>query len=159
MPDLDTLDHERHVERACALARESAENGDDPFGSLLVHGGAVVQEAHNEINTEDDIALHPEMTLARWAARELGADASEAVLYTSTEPCSMCATALAYAGVNTVVYSVSGARAAELRGEGASGIPSTEVFERHGVEPEVVGPVRQEEGEAVHREYPRRDLE
>jgi tRNA(Arg) A34 adenosine deaminase TadA len=65
----------------------------------------------------------------------------------------MCSTGMVYAGLGAVVYSVSGARASELRGGGTGGIPSDEVFERLGADIAVHGPVLPDEGEAVHREY------
>lgn len=173
------LDHASHVRRAIDLAETAAERGDDPYGSLLVRDGQVVMEATNRVNTDDDIALHPELTLARRAASEhTPAERARTVMYTSTEPCPMCAAGIAYAGLGAVVYSVSGARAAEVyRGrdgsgsdagsgsddagagsdaeagsdDGGEGIPCEEVFDRLGRSVEVVGPVLESEGLDVHR--------
>ncbi|GAA3080591.1 hypothetical protein GCM10020000_78040 [Streptomyces olivoverticillatus] len=68
------------------------ELGDAPYGSLLVGpGGAILAEAHNTVRRDDDITAHPELKLARWAARELDADtAARTTMYTSCQPCSMC---------------------------------------------------------------------
>lgn len=149
--ELDALDHESPTRRAIDLAEEAAERGDDPYGSVLVRDGERRMEASNRTRTEDDLALHPELTLARRAASEWSpAERTETVLYTSTEPCAMCATGIAYAGLGAVVYSVSGDRAAELRG-GSGGIPSTEVFDRLGADVAVSGPVLEDAGLAVHR--------
>jgi len=154
MTDLDTLDHEAYIRQACDLARTAGERGDGPYGSLLVADGAVSMEETNRETTDDDIALHPELTLARRAASELDRKtASKAVMYTSTEPCPMCATGMAYAGLGAVVYAISGARASEIRGGGTGGIPSEEVFDRLGVDVDVVGPVLEDEGIAVHEEF------
>ena len=154
MSDIDAADHEQYIQRACELARTAGERGDGPYGSLLVVAGEIVMEETNRERTDDDLALHPELTLARRAPRELGPEkASEAVMYTSTEPCPMCATGMAYAGLDAVVYSVSGARAAALRGGGTGGIPCGEVFDRVGADIDVVGPVCPDEGEAVHEAF------
>jgi len=152
------MDHEPPMERAIELAAAAGERGDGPYGSVLVRDGDVVMEASNRTNTDDDLALHPELTLARRAGSEFApAECAETVMYTSTEPCSMCATGMAYAGLGAVVYSVSGERAAEVRGGGdgsdGSGIPCTEVFDRHGVDVAVEGPVLEEAGLDVHRRY------
>ncbi len=176
------LDHASHVRRAIDLAETAAERGDDPYGSLLVRDGQVVMEATNRVNTDDDLALHPELTLARRAASEhTPAERARTVMYTSTEPCPMCAAGIAYAALGAVVYSVSGARAAEVyRGrdgsgsdagsesdaeaesdagagsdDGGEGIPCEEVFERLGRSVEVVGPVLESEGLDVHRVHAR----
>lgn len=144
---------ERYVERAIELARRAGERGDDPFGAVLVRDGEIVMEAQNRENTEEDLALHPELTLARRAGRELSPEArAEAVMYTSTEPCPMCATGIAYAGLGGVVYSVSGAAVAEAFG-GPTGLACTEVFESLGAEIDVVGEVLEADGLAVHRAF------
>jgi tRNA(Arg) A34 adenosine deaminase TadA len=146
-------DHEQYVERAIALAREAGERGDGAYGSVLVVDDEVVMEETNRERTDGDIALHPELTLARRAARELPADERDrAVLYTSTEPCPMCAGGIAIAGLGGVVYSVSGALAAERFG-GAPGIPCDEVFDRRGADVPVVGGVAEDAGLAVHEEH------
>jgi tRNA(Arg) A34 adenosine deaminase TadA len=151
---LEELDHESHVRRAVDLAREAGERGDGPYGSVLVRDGEVVAESSNRERSRDDIALHPELSLARRAAREATpAERARTVMYTSTEPCSMCATGIAFAGLGAVVYSVSGARAAELRGRPPRGIPSEEVFDRWNADVTVRGPVLPDAGEAVHEEY------
>jgi len=154
MSECESGDHEQFIDRACELARTAGKRGDGPYGSVLVVDGEIVMEETNRERTDDDLALHPELTLARRAPRELGlAKTAEAIMYTSTEPCPMCATGMAYAGLDAVVYSVSGARAAELRGGGTGGIPCGEVFERLDADIDVVGPVCPDEGEAVHEAF------
>jgi len=154
MSDLESLDHEQFIDRACELARTAGDRGDGPYGSLLVVDGEIVMEETNRERTDEDLALHPELTLARRAPPELGREStSEAVMYTSTEPCPMCSTGMAYAGLDAVVYSVSGERASELRGGGTGGIPCDEVFDRLGADISVIGPVAQATGEAVHERY------
>lgn len=148
--DLDSFDHESHMERAIELAHEAAERGDGPYGSVLVKDDEIVMEARNATNTESDIALHPELTLARRAANERD-DADELVMYTSTEPCPMCAGGIDIAGLRAVAYSVSGRRAAELKG-GSALLPSTQVFDAGGGT-EVLPDVLKEDGEKVHEEY------
>lgn len=153
MAELDALDHEPHVRRAIDLAREAGERGDGPYGSVLVRDGQIVMEETNRENTDDDIALHPELTLARRAAHELDSDArAEAVMYTSTEPCPMCAGGIAIAGLGGVVYSVSAERLADEFG-GPEGVPCGEIFERRGCKIPVVGEVLEAEGMELHREF------
>lgn len=149
--DLTGRDHETPMRRAIELAEEAAERGDEPYGSVLVRNDEIRMEASNRTRTGEDLALHPELTLARRAASEWApAACAETVMYTSTEPCPMCATGMAYAGLGGVVYSVAGERAAELR-DGTGGIPCDEVFERLGADVAVAGPVLETEGLAVHR--------
>lgn len=153
MASTDRAEHEKHIERSLELAHTAGERGDGPYGSVLVLDGAVRMEETNRERTEDDIACHPELALARRAARQLPREErSRAVMYTSTEPCPMCAGGIAIAGLGGVVYSVSSERAAEQFGD-APGIPCGEVFDQLEREISVVGGVLEEKGLAVHRTH------
>ena len=148
--DLENFDHESHVRRAIELAGEAADRGDRPFGSVLVRDDAVVMAASNRVVTENDVRRHPELHLAYRACRELSpAERAETVMYTSTEPCPMCASGMRSAGFGRVVYSVGGDEVGEFVGESAP-VRSAEVLD--GVT-EVVGPVLNEEGRAVHEAF------
>jgi len=129
----DLIDRDaEYVERAIELAEESVEMGNTPFGALIVVDDEVIGEGHNETRTNDDLAAHPEMTLARWAGRELDADErARCTMYASTEPCPMCATAIHYAGLDRVVYGVAGETLNALTGDVVT-IPCEEVIERAG---------------------------
>jgi tRNA(Arg) A34 adenosine deaminase TadA len=101
--------NEEHLRRAIALAAEARAGGNPPFGSLLVGpDGSVLAEERNSSLTDDDITAHPELKLARWAARSLDATtAAGTTMYTSCEPCGMCAGALARSGIGNVVFALS----------------------------------------------------
>lgn len=148
--DVSDFDHEAHMTRAIELARDAADRGDRPFGSVLVRDDTVVMSESNRVNTEADIRRHPELHLAYRACNELApAERAETVMYTSTEPCPMCAGGMASAGFERVVYSVSSAEIAELAGSGPS-IRAEAILD--GVT-EVVGPVLNDEGRQVHVEF------
>ena len=104
------------LRRAVALAARAVDAGDAPYGSLLAApDGAVLAEAHNTVRRERDITAHPELKLARWAARELDpAEAARTTLYTSCEPCGMCAGALVRSGLGRVVFALSTEQLVEL---------------------------------------------
>ena len=151
-PASDDTD-ERFLRRALDLAREAAADGNTPFGSLLVHDGEVLAESTNTTVTDDDLTAHPELKLARWAARELsGEERRETTMYTSTYPCMMCSGALAFAGLGRLVYSVDGETAAALSPAGVNDDPPTTDYLREHGDVTVVGPLLEAAGEAVHRE-------
>ncbi|MDH2427242.1 nucleoside deaminase [Sphaerisporangium sp. TRM90804] len=104
-----TEDDERHLRRAVALAAEARASGEAPFGSLLVGpDGTVLAEDHNTVLGDRDISAHPELKLARWAARELDpGTAAGTTMYTSCQPCRMCAGAIERSGLGRVVYAIS----------------------------------------------------
>lgn len=97
------------LRRAIGIAARAVELGDAPYGSLLAGpDGAVLAEAHNTVRRDDDITAHPELKLARWAARELDADtAARTTMYTSCQPCGMCAGAIVRSGIGRVVHALS----------------------------------------------------
>lgn len=148
------MNDEIAIRRAIDLAREALDAGDEPFGSLLVLDGDVIRTARNTVHTDDDVTAHPELKLARWAARELDdGERTACTMYTSTEPCAMCATAIHYAALGRVAYSVAAASVVERWGPGGASIPCGEVIERAGGDTVVDGPILEDEGLAVLERY------
>ncbi len=153
------MNHNKYIRETIAQAAAAAERGDRPCGSLLVHEGDILNRATNRVYSSDDITRHPELTLARWLAAECSVDQQrETVLYTTIEPCSMCATAIARTDLGSVVYSVPGDRYWELAGTSAYAVPDdyipcAEVFDRLGSQTSVDGSVLTDEGLAVVREW------
>ncbi|MFI6922779.1 nucleoside deaminase [Nonomuraea spiralis] len=112
-----TPDDETFLRRAIELAAGARASGEAPFGSLLVGpDGDVLAEAHNTVTGDRDISAHPELKLARWAARELDAGTAAATtMYTSCQPCGMCAGAIERSGLGRVVYALSNEQLAGLK--------------------------------------------
>ncbi|MFI6444424.1 nucleoside deaminase [Kitasatospora sp. NPDC050543] len=130
-----TEEDETFLRRAIELAARSRASGDAPFGSLLVGpGGIVLAEDHNTVLSDSDITAHPELKLARWAARELEpAMAAATTMYTSCRPCGMCAGAIDRSGLGRVVFALSNEQLAALK-------------------PPVTGPGVQSAGPALYEE-------
>ncbi|TDC89396.1 nucleoside deaminase [Nonomuraea deserti] len=89
-----------HLRRCVELAGQALEEGDEPFGSVLVSGdGAVLAEDHNRV-ASGDRTRHPEFELARWSAANMTPrERAAATVYTSGEHCPMCAAAHAWVGL------------------------------------------------------------
>ncbi|MEV4714163.1 nucleoside deaminase [Micromonospora sp. NPDC049374] len=102
-------DDEAFLRQAIDIADRAGAAGERPFGSLLVGpDGEVLIFDHNTVVSEADITAHPELKLARWAARELDPDvAAGTTMYTSCQPCPMCATAIERSGLGRVVFALS----------------------------------------------------
>jgi tRNA(Arg) A34 adenosine deaminase TadA len=99
---------ETHLRRAIALAHTARAAGQHPYGSLLVSAsGEVIADGYNTELADGDITAHPELKLARWAARHLGAgEARATTMYTSCEPCPLCRAAIASSGLGRVVFAL-----------------------------------------------------
>ncbi|HZZ23152.1 MAG TPA: nucleoside deaminase [Roseiarcus sp.] len=95
------------LRRAFDVARRSRAAGDHPFGSVLADGGGrVLMVQGNGYRSEaGDRTAHPERLLASRAARSHDLEfLARCTLYTSAEPCAMCAGAIYWAGICRVVY-------------------------------------------------------
>ena len=149
---------ERHLRRAIALARLSREHGNHPFGSLLTGAdGNVVLEAENTVVSAHDVTGHAELNLVRAASERFDVDAlGPHTLYTSTEPCAMCAGAIYWSGIGRVVFALSSATfQGKIDPNGAAGLAlsSREVFARGGRAVEVSGPQLEDLAWTVHKGF------
>ena len=149
-----TAADEAHLERAVALAWQARERGDHPFGALLVTPDGAVLEARNSVVTGADPTGHAETNLVRLAGRLGRAALAGSTLYTSTEPCAMCAGAIYWSGIGRMVFALSeaelGEMVAEEEGVPPLRLPSREVFARGGRPIVVDGPVALLAARAVH---------
>ena len=101
--------HERHMRRCIELARQAIGSGDTPVGSLIVDGDELVSEGVEAVRARNDATAHAEMEALRTAsARRRSRDLTGCTLYTSVEPCIMCAYAIRLARISVVVCGARG---------------------------------------------------
>ena len=147
--DPSTFDHKEHMQKAIELAENAAKRGDKPYGATLVHNDTIVMTESNREITENDIRRHPELHLAYRACKGFDAEKRSAmVMYTSTEPCPMCVGGLQRAQFAQIFYSVGMDEIPEEEQSGPT-IPAQDLLDGT----EVRGPLLNEEGLSVHREY------
>lgn len=97
-------DHEAWMRQAMAEARLAASKGNVPVGSVVVREGRIVARGHNEVVSGHDPTAHAEIVALRRAGAALDTPAlTGCTLYTTLEPCPMCAAALVWARVDRVV--------------------------------------------------------
>jgi tRNA(Arg) A34 adenosine deaminase TadA len=114
---MDTEDL-RMLRLAVEVARRARAAGNHPFGAVLVSAkGEVLVEAENTVTTDRDVTGHAELNLVRAASRRFSEDELAAMtLYSSTEPCAMCAGGIYWSGIGRVVYALPQARLGEFTG-------------------------------------------
>jgi tRNA(Arg) A34 adenosine deaminase TadA len=150
---------EDHLLRAIALARQSREKGNHPFGSLLVDpSGGILLEAENTVVTGRDLTGHAELNLVRAASTQLRVEALQgSTLYTSTEPCAMCSGAIYWSDIGRVVYALGSetltAMLENVEGTSTLALSCREVFARGSRSIDVSGPHLMEEAMAVHEGF------
>jgi len=106
------------LRRCVELAQAALDDGDEPFGSILVGGdGAVFYEDRNRVK-DGDHTRHPEFAIAQWAVGNLTPDERAiATVYTSGEHCPMCAAGHAWVGLGRIVYATSSEQLTQWRTE------------------------------------------
>ena len=142
------------------LAEESRAKRRHPFGALVAdEGGNIVASAgNNSIPPEGDPTQHAELSAVASAARALAPhQMAKCTLYTSAEPCCMCAGAAYWAGVGRVVYALSERELLRLTGDHPENptlsLPCREVFARGQRAIEVLGPFFEDEAAEAHRGF------
>ena len=148
-----------HLRTAIEVAQKAREHGNHPFGAILVdENDRVLLEAENTVVTERDCTGHAETNLMRLATRHFPPEKlAMCTLYTSTEPCAMCAGAIHWGNVRRVVYALGEAEFYKLAGPSPEHllIPCREVFARSQRPVEVDGPATEiaVEASAVHEGF------
>lgn len=99
------MGHNGWMQLAIDQARASIAGGQSPFGSVIVRGHELVAANHNEVWLRTDPTAHAEVVNIQAAARRLKSiDLSGCVLYSTCEPCPMCAAAIHWAKLDAVYY-------------------------------------------------------
>jgi tRNA(Arg) A34 adenosine deaminase TadA len=147
----------RHLRRANAIAARSVTMGHHPFGAVLVapdHETVLLEQGN--VSTVN----HAEAVLARTADMNFTpAYLWGCTLYTTVEPCAMCAATQYWANIGRLVYGMDERRLLELTGADPENptmaVPSRYIFEHSQKAVAVTGPVPEVEEEiaALHRGF------
>lgn len=93
---------------ALDACRRGVASGQTPFGACIVMGGEVVACEHNRVWDHKDPTAHAEVEAIRAACSKLGrVHLNDAVIYSTTEPCPMCFTAIHWARIPRIVYAAT----------------------------------------------------
>ena len=148
------------LRRAFDVARRSRAAGDHPFGSVLADGeGRALMEQGNGYTSEGgDRTAHAERLLASRAARTSDlAFLARCTLYTSAEPCAMCAGAVYWAGIGRVVYGQTEKALKAQTGAHEENptldLPCATVFAAGQRPTEVVGPILEDEAAELQADF------
>jgi tRNA(Arg) A34 adenosine deaminase TadA len=149
-----------YLRRAIALAREARDDGRHPFGALIVNqrGETVVEARNNAVRPKGDPTQHAETVACAQAARLLPeTELAKCTLYTSTEPCAMCAGAIYWTGIGRVVFALAETGLMRYTGSHEENptldLPCREVFARGQKKIAVAGPAIEDEAGKVHEGF------
>lgn len=148
------LDDVYFLRMAIALSAQSRGQRNHPFAALVIAAdGEVLAEAMNACGV--DCTCHAEMNAVRSVSARFSAlELRDATLYSSAEPCAMCAGGIYWSGIGRVVYGLSEAGLLVLTGNHPENptlsLPCREVLARGQRQIKVVGPMLEQEAAAVH---------
>ncbi len=142
------------MREAFRLASAARARGDEPFGALLVNNDTVVAAARNAIITTGDVTQHAELRLISKASHDLDESTrTAATLFTSTEPCAMCAGAIYWAGIARIVFGFPAVSLEEMTGGTGLRMPSRTVLGNASRSISIEGPLLEAEARTVHDGY------
>ena len=90
---------------AIESARAALDSGQSPFGAVIARDGQVLAASHNEVWEQVDPTAHAEVTAIRLACKKLGkVKLDGCTIYSTTEPCPMCFSAIHWACLGQVIF-------------------------------------------------------
>src|SRR5438045_837691 len=144
------------LRKSFEVARRAMTHGNHPFGAILVDAdGKVLLETENGYMPARDRTAHAERLQASQACTTIDAAVlGGATMYSSAEPCAMCAGAIYWTGIGRLVYGLSEHRLRAVTGNHPENptldLPCREVFKSGQRATEVKGPLLEDEAEALH---------
>jgi tRNA(adenine34) deaminase len=143
--------HETYMRRCLELGRVALEAGETPVGALALRGDIILGEGREETRSLLDPSAHAEVQAIRAACRTLGStDLSGCTLYTTVEPCVLCAYVIRRTGIIRVVYGIPAGQAGGVTSRYA--ILADAELARWPGPPEIISGVLAEECSALLRE-------
>ncbi len=150
---------EELIRHTIELAKQSRARGDHPFAALLADAdGEILLEAMNTCGSKNDDTGHAERNLMTEASMTYDTDFLRTCsMYTSAEPCAMCAGSVYWAGVGRVVHGMTEKALKDMIGPDPENLtmdlPCATVFASGQRKVEVVGPLLSEESAVVHEGF------
>lgn len=111
-----------YLRRAIEWSRTARERGNRPFGAVVVSAdGEVLAEAYCNTSETGDCTGHAETNAVRDVSPRVGRDIlARATIYSSGEPCVMCAGAIFWSGIQRVVFGIDAVSLRVFRGDVAT---------------------------------------
>lgn len=105
---MNPFSDEYFMKQALTEARQAAGEGEVPVGAVVVCNNRIIARAHNQTERLNDPTAHAEMLAITSAFNTLGAKyLNDCTLYVTVEPCVMCAGALSWAQIGSIIYGAS----------------------------------------------------
>lgn len=102
---MNPFDDTYFMKQALIEAQAAADEGEVPVGAVVVCRNQIIARAHNQTERLNDVTAHAEMLAITAATNVLGGKyLTGCSLYVTVEPCVMCAGAIGWSQLSTIVY-------------------------------------------------------
>ncbi len=137
---------------AVGLAKVALKTGNAPVGAIVVFNGQIIGKGIESVRPIGEITSHAEILAIRDAIHKKGsATVQNSILYTTHEPCIMCAYILRHYKIGSVVYGVP---VNYVGGVSSSfGVLSTEEVPKWGKSPKIIGGICEKKCKALNEQY------
>jgi tRNA(Arg) A34 adenosine deaminase TadA len=95
------------MKKAIELTKEKYKKGGHAVAAIIVKNDEIISEAFTSVRRDQDPTAHAEINAIRMAAKKLGNKLIDCYLYTTYEPCPMCASAAIWAKMKGIIYGAS----------------------------------------------------
>jgi tRNA(Arg) A34 adenosine deaminase TadA len=152
-------DHQYFLRKALEVAKRSMDKGNLPFGCIMTGPDDIILlEGENTVVTDEDRIAHCEINLIHQLSSRIEPHFLEnCTLYASTEPCAMCAGAIYWSGIGTVVYALSKDTYHRIAGTSDPAhilsLPAKDLFDHGERKVIVLGPLLEEEAAACYEKW------
>lgn len=146
--------HIKYIRKTYELARQSAKQGLDPFGAILVHQDEIVYSTQDRCIQYADPTAHAELVaISEYCRKHLLITLEGYTLYCNVEPCVMCSGAIHWSRISTVVYGINQS-ALQKVSHGIQKPDCRSMINIGNHKIEIIGPLMPEEGMEVLYEFP-----
>jgi tRNA(Arg) A34 adenosine deaminase TadA len=151
--------HAFYLRKSLEIAKRSMDNGNLPFGCILVGpDNTILAEGENTVVTDDNPIAHCEINLIGQIKNKFDSQyLQQATMYASTEPCPMCTGAIFWSGIGRLVFALSkeGYHAVAQTSNPAHifDMKSAEILSHGGRKVNVEGPLLENEARDLYQKW------
>ena len=151
---METNSDKKFIKIVYNLSRESAVNGNDPFAAILVFDNKICHQSYDiSVKTSNPI-LHAELNvISEYCSNNKIFSLKGYTLYCNVEPCIMCSGAIHWSRISKVVFGISQKNLQKISG-GNPKPKCSDLVNIGKVKIEIIGPLMEEEGLKIFREFP-----
>ncbi|MGB6300887.1 MAG: nucleoside deaminase [Rivularia sp. (in: cyanobacteria)] len=143
-------------EEIMQMAIAEAEKSETPFGAVIVKDNEIVEKAGNTVESDADPTCHAEVNVLRKLTKRLKTAALESgyTLYSTCEPCAMCAATIFWGGISEIVYGAGASDFEDDYNPNLIELRCEEIIAKSPASIKIKSGILKEECKKLHSKYP-----